>query len=240
MSENQSKTWTERLTPGRRTLAVAGMAGVAAWWWRRRQQKTEPETTPQDAGELTRVSTLADAEADTTAQTVLPPALPECCVNVLGRPRWYDRELLRSVKIRPANAFVRAISSPQVAGTEITATTIGDTIYFRQPEGFDPHAPAGLALLAHEVRHVEQYREHGGIIGFALDYIRQYRAAGYGTDISFEKEAYEIGSIVQTHLTEEFTHNDGESVCRMTPAGEHGPNLAYAYLEPYPDLPKQV
>ncbi len=169
----------------------------------------------------------------------LPPRLPECCIRVLARPGWYDLELLQRVRLRPANLFVRAISSPRVAGTEVAATTIGNTIYFRQLEQFDPHSPAGLALLAHEIRHVEQYLAHGGVVRFSVDYVLQYMRGGYGTEISFEAEAYHIGSVVYAHLEEEFAYNGGQVLCQVTPAG-HNPNPQYTFLTPYPPLPRQM
>ncbi|MBS1252609.1 MAG: hypothetical protein MAG451_01650 [Anaerolineales bacterium] len=242
MSADREDGRPGRLRPGWRTLTAAGLAGLLVLWWRRRQRQTSEPERQSGSPHATFVSyeTSTRRAASEPASDTLPATLPECCINVLGRPGWYDRELLREVQIKPANTFVKLISSERVAGTDITATTIGDTIYFRKPEGFDPHSPAGLALLAHEIRHVEQYREQGGIIGFALNYVREYRHGGYGIDISFEAEAYEIGAAVQAHLTEEFEYNEGVSHCRMTPAGEHRPNLVYAYAEPYPDLPRQA
>lgn len=169
----------------------------------------------------------------------LPLTLPACCIKVLGRPGWYDPALLTSVRLRPATLFVRTISSPRVAGTEVTATTIGSTIYFREPKGFDPHSPAGLALLAHELRHVEQYQERGGVVRFSIDYVLEYLRGGYGTEISFEAEAYEVGSVVYAHLEAEFAHNAGQVLCEVTEAG-HTPNPLYALLRPYPALPRRV
>ncbi len=238
MSAERENGRPGRLRPGWRTLTATGLAGLLVLWWRRRQgqsSKTERQETTFASYE-----TGTRRAASEPASDALPRRLPECCVYVLGRPGWYDRELLRAVEIKPANAFIKAISSPQIAGTEITATTIGDTIYFRKPEGFDPHSLAGLSLLAHEVRHVEQYREQGGLVPFALNYVLEYLRMGYGSDISFEAEAYEIGDVVQAHLTQEFEYNEGVSHCSMTPTGEHRPNLVYAYAEPYPDLPRQA
>jgi len=169
----------------------------------------------------------------------LPPTLPPCCLKVLARPGWYDAALLRAVRIQPANLFVRAISSPRVAGTEIAATTIGHTIYFRDPDYFDPHSPAGLALLAHEIRHIEQYREQGGVVRFSINYVLEYLRGGYGTEISAEAEAYELGGIVQAHLEAEFAYNAGQVLCEITPAG-HTPNPLYSLLTPYPALPRRV
>jgi hypothetical protein len=169
---------------------------------------------------------------------MLPSKLPDYCIRVLGRPGWFDRALLEEVRLRPANLFVRSISSRWVTGTDITATTIGDTIYFRAPERFDPHSPAGLALIAHELRHVEQYREQGGILRFAILYVLEYvLEGGYGMNISFEANAFEVSRIVRGHLEEELAFNSGEGPCVETPAG-FKPNPLYRLLSPYPALPR--
>lgn len=211
------------------TLLGAVVGGLVALWWGRRGTGEPAREAPSDRAYL-RASVLDDV-----AVPSLPSRLPECCVDVLARPGWYDRDLLHSVKIRPANRFVRAISDPRVAGTEIAATTIGDTIYFRQPERFDPDSPEGLALLAHEIRHVEQYAALGGILGFALHYVRQFWGGGYGTNISFEDEAYAIQRVVADHLRREFTYNEGRAPCLATDGGRR-PNPQYVSLQSYPGL----
>ncbi|MFQ5859443.1 MAG: DUF4157 domain-containing protein [Anaerolineae bacterium] len=167
----------------------------------------------------------------------LPSTLPRCCIRVLGRPGWFDPALLWAVRLRPVNLLVRAISSRRVTGTRITATTIGDTIYFRRPERFDPHSPAGLALLAHELRHVEQYRAWGGVVPFSVAYVWEYLREGYGTNIFFEAEAHEVAGTVQAHLEAELTYNDGELPC-LTPPSGHMPNPLYRYLRPCPTIPR--
>lgn len=211
-------------------LTAAGAAGLLALWWLKQESQETSEPTPgiRTSGE----------DPETTAGT-LPATLPECCVRVLGRPGWFDQGLLREVQIRPANPFVRAVTSPQVAGTDITAMTIRNTIYFRDPAGFKPHSPSGLGLIAHEVRHVEQYREQGGIVPFTIEYLREYLRGGYGTGIPFEAEAYEVGGTVRAHLEAEFAYNADHAICLTTPV-EHTPNPEYAYLTPYPDLPRRA
>ena len=174
-----------------------------------------------------------------TMMTALPPTLPMSCVRVLRRPGWFGSGLLSAVRLRPANLFVRVISSRLVTGTDITATTIGDTVYFRKPERFDPDSPAGLALLAHELRHVEQYREQGGVVRFAILYVLEYLQGGYGMNISFEADAFEVGRVIREHLEQEFAFNAGEVPCARTPAG-YEPNPLYRLLRPYPALPRRV
>ncbi|MFQ5859389.1 MAG: DUF4157 domain-containing protein [Anaerolineae bacterium] len=124
-----------------------------------------------------------------------------------------------------------------MARVPIAATTIGDTIYFREWKYFDPHSPLGLALLAHELRHVEQYREQGGVVRFSIHYVWGFVRGGYGANISFEAEAYKVGNTVKSHLVEEFAHNANKALCLTTLAG-HTPNPQYSYLRPYPALPR--
>ena len=163
----------------------------------------------------------------------LPSELPECCLRLLGRRGWFDRQLLASIRIRPATRFVRAISSRFITRVDISATTLGDTIYFRRAEGFDLQSPAGLALLAHEIRHVEQYREYGGILRFARFYIIEYFQGGYGPNISFEANAIEVGHIVRTHFESEFAHNGGILPCEGADKNFVS-NPLYHFLDPVP------
>lgn len=167
----------------------------------------------------------------------LPSILPECCIRVLGRPGWFDPALIQTVRLSLANSFVRAIQ--RLAGMPIAATTIGTTIYFRELQYFDPHSPGGLALLAHELRHVEQYLEQGGVVRFSFWYVLGFLRGGYGTGITFEAEAYRIEQVIREHLIQEFAHNANEPLCLETPTG-HMPNPNYRLLLPYPSLPRQT
>ncbi len=167
----------------------------------------------------------------------LPSRLPEPCIWVLGRPGWFAPTLLRAVRLQPATPFVRLISSQLFTETDITATTLDNTIYFRAPERFDIQTPTGLALLAHELRHVEQYREQGGMVRFAILYLWEYLRRGYGTGISFEANAFEVGRIVQQHLAAEFAFNVGVLPFEVTTAG-YRLNPRYRFLHPCPPLPR--
>lgn len=208
-------------------------AGPLTLWWRSKRGSQDRRWAS------TRDQLTADMEVrgeDTEAEPqALPSALPEWVIMVLGRPGWFDPTLLGTVRLKLVNLFVRVIQ--RMAGVPVAATTIGDTIYFREPKFFDPESPAGLALLAHELRHVEQWREQGFVqfsIRYALEFLRH---GGYGPNISFEADACEVQRTAQEHLEEEFAHNDDESPCLITPAG-HAPNPQYSLLRPYPDLPR--
>jgi len=53
------------------------------------------------------------------------------------------------------------------------AVTLGNTIYI-DPSAYDPNTSTGLALLAHEITHSEQYAELGEL-GFLWRYYGAYR-----------------------------------------------------------------
>ncbi len=164
----------------------------------------------------------------------IPSRLPECCIRVLARPGWFDVALLRTVRLQLANPFVRAIQN--MAGVPIAATAIGNVIYFREMEHFDPRSAWGISLLAHELRHVEQYREQHGIVPYAILYTWEYVRRGYGVNISFEAEAYGVGDVVYGHLVQEFNYNANRPVC----LDDLRPNPDYVLLEPAPALPRRA
>ncbi len=74
-----------------------------------------------------------------------------------------DEQSLRDARVRvtPPWSWV-----PQLLGA--TATTLGNDICFRSGR-YREHDAIGLALIAHECRHVRQYREMG-----ALSFLAQY------------------------------------------------------------------
>ncbi len=155
----------------------------------------------------------------------IPRHVPACAVNLLARPEWFsDPAVVARATLAEANALARFLSSPRFSGTEnIWAITLGGTIYIRMPQAYDPHAPAGLALLAHEIKHVEQYAREGWL-GFFTKYLQSYAAkGGYSSSVNFENEAYEFQKQVEAHLTQEFANNPGITCCQEM-ADPHTPN----------------
>ncbi|MDA1009999.1 MAG: DUF4157 domain-containing protein [Chloroflexi bacterium] len=75
-----------------------------------------------------------------------------------------DEQSLRDARIRvtPPWSWV-----PRVLGA--TATTLGNDICFRTGR-YREHDAIGLALIAHECRHVRQYREMGAVT-FLVQYL---------------------------------------------------------------------
>jgi len=59
------------------------------------------------------------------------------------------------------------------AGKPLTVT-LRNTIYFA-PGRFDPSSREGIALLVHELAHVEQFHRLG-LVGFTLRYLASYAA----------------------------------------------------------------
>ncbi|MCP4536405.1 MAG: DUF4157 domain-containing protein [Chloroflexi bacterium] len=159
----------------------------------------------------------------------LPAKIPACAANLLARPEWFaDPEIVDRVQVRKASRFARFISSKRFANTEISAVTLGHTIHMRKPEKFDPHSPSGLALLAHEIKHVEQYEQRGRL-KFYTSYLWDY-ARGRYKKVSLEKQAYEFDKVVEDHLKDEFRANS-DAPCEEQ-ADPHTPNDAFAKIKP--------
>ena len=154
----------------------------------------------------------------------LPARIPGCAVNLLARPEWFaDPNVVTRARLSEAGWVARLLSSKFFAGTEISAITLGHKINFCKLDRYDPHSPRGLALLAHELKHVEQF-EHYGRVGFYLKYLWDYLRHGYGKEgLAIEKEAYRFEAQVKVHLTREF---DGNPECHscLEMAEPHTPN----------------
>ena len=161
----------------------------------------------------------------------IPHRVPPCAERMLARAQWFsDPGTVARTKLAEANWIARILSSPRIAGTEIGAITLGKTIHFRDPDLYEPHTPKGLAFLAHEIKHVEQFERHG-IVGFYIKYVRDYFRGGYGRGIEFEDEAYDFQPKVRQHLETEFEDNPGIDICQEM--GEpHRPNLVFARTVP--------
>ncbi len=163
----------------------------------------------------------------------LPSTLPPCAVNLLARPEWFsDVSVVSRARIAPANVIARVLTSPRFSqSNNIFAITLGGTIYICDEPVFDPHSPFGLALLAHEVKHVQQY-ERDGTLRFFVTYLQSYFAQhGYGASLDYEKQAYDFQQEVYQHLSTEFANNPGINCCQ-DPNGKHIANFAFAKATP--------
>ena len=157
----------------------------------------------------------------------LPARIPGCAVNLLARPEWFiDPSVVTRARLSGAGWMARLLSGKLFAGIEISAITLGHKINIRKMDHYDPHSPRGLALLAHELKHVEQYERYGRL-GFYLKYLRDYLRHGYGQErLTLEQEAYLFQGQVKEHLLQEFAGNPGCPLC-IEMAEPHTPNPAF-------------
>lgn len=161
----------------------------------------------------------------------LPARLTPCAVNMLARPEWFTQpSLIGQAKLAEAKGLARLLSSRALARQEIAAITLGDTIYFRSLDYYNPHSASGLALLAHELKHVEQYKQRG-LFKFYAAYVWDYLRHGYGEMVRFEAEASDFQRQVQAHLEVELAANTGRQLC-IELADPHSPNLAFIKTAP--------
>jgi hypothetical protein len=79
------------------------------------------------------------------------------------------------------------------------AMTFAPYIFFGKHH-YDPASPRSLALLAHELRHIEQYREMGHL-RFIYTYMRdRIRAGAYSRDLPLESGPYALQDDVRAVL----------------------------------------
>jgi len=165
------------------------------------------------------------------SETTVPKKVPPCAERLLRRPEWFaDPNIVSRANLTKAKWYARILSSEFFAKTEITAITLGHTIHFRDERFYNPHTIQGLSLLAHEIKHVEQY-EKLGFFGFIGKYLRDYFSHGYGDDISFEGEAYEFEKQVRNHVRNEFRQNSNAEICLDLDI-PHRPNIDFLLLDP--------
>ncbi len=160
-----------------------------------------------------------------------PESCPPCVVNMLARREWFaDPEVVSRARLARAKGIPRLLSSQILARQKIGAITLGSTIYFRELDQYNPHTATGLAFLAHELKHVEQY-ERQGPLRFYTRYIRDYLLHGYGESVTFEAEASEFQRQVTEHLSREFENNSGRQPCKEL-AEPHTPNEHFVKTVP--------
>ena len=103
-----------------------------------------------------------------------------------------DFDRVHLVHAGPVSWFVRAVLRQG-------AMTVAPFIFFGRHH-FDPASPASLALLAHELRHIEQYAEMGRA-RFLFTYLRdRFKAGKYSRDLPLEKPAYDLQDEVRVAL----------------------------------------
>jgi hypothetical protein len=160
---------------------------------------------------------------------IIPDHCPECVISILNRSEWFRNPgIVRRVCLNYARGLPWILSSSFFSRQTIGAITLGNTVYFRLEDQYNPHTPSGLAFLAHEIKHVEQY-ERDGLINFYTHYLMGYLRNGYGKLISYEGEAYAFQVAVYAHLEMEFRQNHEVQPCLELDA-PHTPNPAFNKL----------
>ncbi len=95
----------------------------------------------------------------------VPPAIREQLLS------YYDRELLDAVRFRVGGHEELDVATAMLQNPDVQAVTLVDVVVFRNAED----AELDVALWAHELHHVLQYRQWGSA-GFAQRYTRDFEA----------------------------------------------------------------
>ena len=130
------------------------------------------------AASLANALVLSRDAAWTQGTRPMPPHIRQALLA------WYPADLLDSIEYRTGIAEDATLQSLAMRHGDATAITLIDTIVFANPQD----AETNVALWAHEVKHVEQFRRWG-LMGFAQAYVRDHEAV--------EAEAYAIGNAVK-------------------------------------------
>ena len=114
------------------------------------------------------------------------------------RPWFPDLDLgsVRLIEAWATRAFVKHV-------LQQGAMTIAPFIFYGK-SSFDPKEPRSVALLAHELKHIEQYGEMGHLRFFAR-YLTDKARNGfkYSRDLPLERPAYALQAEVLENLRED-------------------------------------
>lgn len=123
--------------------------------------------------------------------------LSEQARRVLKRKEWFVDPGI----VDRARLFVLPFC-PRFLSQRRSAITLGHIIILTK--NYKPGTVEGLALLAHELKHVEQYKIWG-IFRFLWRYLVEWLKVGYDLDRHpYEKEAYAFQRRVKKRLKEEW------------------------------------
>ncbi|MCJ7668730.1 MAG: DUF4157 domain-containing protein [Anaerolineae bacterium] len=140
----------------------------------------------------------------------MPGRLPQEAIENLKRKEWFpDPSIVDRARV------IILPFCPRYIATRRTAITLGHLIIFTKPRYYDPYSIPGLALLAHELKHVEQY-EIGGMLRFLGRYLslqdpvgKEWLKVGYDLNRHpYEKEAYVFQNLVKERLKEEWARKN--------------------------------
>lgn len=99
----------------------------------------------------------------------------------------YDQDVFNRARFKvDDNGFFNAANNVMLIANDVTAVTLIDVIVFRSPNGIND-----ISLWAHELKHVQQYRDWG-VHSFAVQYVRNAQGV--------EGPAYDIQHQVQNRV----------------------------------------
>lgn len=125
----------------------------------------------------------------------MPRRLPQDAIDSLKRKVWFPDPSV----VDRARAVILPFC-PRYIARRRRAITLGHLIIFTKPKYYDPSSIQGLALLAHELKHVEQYRREG-LPRFLWRYLSHWLKVGYDLERHpYESEATEFEARVQAQL----------------------------------------
>jgi hypothetical protein len=109
---------------------------------------------------------------------------------------WFPYSAMRNVRIIQAGPVCWFVRNVLRQG----AMTISPFIFYGRAR-FDASSPSSLALLAHELKHVEQYRRYGHVL-FLIRYFSDMARQGfrYSRALPLESEAYGLQDQVRERL----------------------------------------
>jgi hypothetical protein len=148
--------------------------------------------------------------------------LPPCVIQTLQR--WFPSADLTRANVVSSGFRARLTKRMKRAGF-----TFGRTVLLGEGD-YDPFSPRGLALIAHELKHVLQY-ENKGTAKFVVRYLWDWGRLGrYSKKIPFENEAYDLEEKVKEHLIREFSANGDRGPCLRDETGNVIANADYQEL----------
>lgn len=128
----------------------------------------------------------------------MPRRLPQDAIENLKRKEWFPDPSV----VDRARAVILPFC-PRYIATRRRAITLGHLIIFTKPQYYDPCSIQGLALLAHELKHVEQYKRED-FLRFLWRYLSHWLKVGYDqARHPYEREATEFEACVQAQLQKE-------------------------------------
>jgi hypothetical protein len=137
------------------------------------------------AGELCETNSIATAQRNTDREQGLDPIQKEYL-----RP--YFGSLVDEVTVKWGSLLNDEWTfQGRTVEAGSAGQTYGNTIYIAEKR--QPRSTSQLTLLAHEFRHVQQYRQRGNLDNFCREYMTAYANAQFDYENnSFERDAYEF------------------------------------------------